>query len=1239
MINAIEINNMSMDNTKGNWTNMLGDTGAQGHVTPPNATHEKSNILGTVNMANGAKAKIYQCDNTKIEDENGTILQLTNRRVIEGLCTPILSLTQLMNEGWDMQSKHVNQNKVIHMSKNGKCLTFIEQKKNLFYLKARVVEEILIANYTTDNITRSVDTAIISDDEDSDDEDTNLLAKSTNDTTENSGAPKKTPPGNPTYATIVKRNIGTIPKVSFELQTLNINDAHHKWGHHGEERLRGMAKAKGYRLVGKIKDCDACGAIKAKATPIPHVTDPKKKATDIGERLFVDITGPFPLTATKWHKSISNKLFWYGISDQYSGKMLTSFQYTKSDLVKLVDETFTYFKGRNKKVQYLRMDNAGENIAVEQLCKANGTVVEYVPSDTPKLNNMVERGFAIRWEIAKTLMQNAGLKDNVKRNTKILVEAIKAACFLNDECVQKSKTESVNHIFFGVKGKDRVKPKHFIEWGRIGFVANKRTKTTKMNNNGTAMLMVGYALNHPSGTYRFYNPETNSIIISNSVKWSVFNPWESTAVGEAMNRVKDADIKQEDPLVPAVNDISAETELIDIVPQTNEDNMVTNLLPTPSTPPKQPERRITRRMANEDNATKTLVYKEYNKATGQTLKVTGDTEATPIQMPTSDAESGGISDNDDDDSTINHIWLNTIGVQTKNGGIDEIMEFYIMHACIQSDPGEPTSWKDALSGPEREWWIKAIRAEFNNFLARGGWKFVPLDVVRKSGRRLVPTKLVFKKKDEIDESIRFKARCVTLGFMMVPGVDFTERFSPVATDESLKVQVGINLKNYHIGWETHSCDIEAAFLEPTMDNVMYIEPHPAMVECGFMTEEQRKELAILLKNSMYGNVDAAVKFFKVLTRWMVDKMGMTQSLADPCVFYKLDEEKKLKIYVSVTVDDCAVTGLSKDIEEFMKGLEGRFKITRGGILKKHLGVSYEWGVNDNGQAYCKATMEKKINALVADYEAFIGKPVKTYDTPGKPHEYLAKSDEEHQPENIDKYRSLVGQAMFITTKLCPKTGTATRSLSGFMANPNEMHWVALGRLIGYFKNMELKGILYVEPESFRLACLADTDYGNCPETRRSVGCSIFTMGCMLVGWHMSKHLTMSDSSCEAEYKELAKCAKGMKFLQMLLGELRLAELPGLMFEDNAGAIFLAGNKQVSKRTKHIDLKHHLIREFTENINGVQQGKIYKIATELNTADIGTKNVEVHLFKKHANELDSGMPMLRERIYGKNGILS
>ena len=85
-------------------------------------------------------------------------------------------------------------------------------------------------------------------------------------------------------------------------------------------------------------------------------------------------------------------------------------------------------------------------------------------------------------------------------------------------------------------------------------------------------------------------------------------------------------------------------------------------------------------------------------------------------------------------------------------------------------------------------------------------------------------------------------------------------------------------------------------------------------------------------------------------------------------------------------------------------------------------------------------------------------------------------------------------------------------------------------------------------------------------------------------------------------------------------------------------MFLARNRQVSKRTKHIDLKHQFIREVTEVSNRVQQGVICKVHADLNTAGIGTKNFDVKVFKRHATELDLGMPMLRKRVYGENGIL-
>ena len=58
----------------------------------------------------------------------------------------------------------------------------------------------------------------------------------------------------------------------------------------------------------------------------------------------------------------------------------------------------------------------------------------------------------------------------------------------------------------------------------------------------------------------------------------------------------------------------------------------------------------------------------------------------------------------------------------------------------------------------------------------------------------------------------------------------------------------------------------------------------------------------------------------------------------PCIFYKLDSGGNLMLMISVTVDDCAVTGNETNIEWFMDNVEKHFNITREGEISKYLGV-------------------------------------------------------------------------------------------------------------------------------------------------------------------------------------------------------------------------------------------------------------------------------------------------------------
>ena len=89
---------------------------------------------------------------------------------------------------------------------------------------------------------------------------------------------------------------------------------------------------------------------------------------------------------------------------------------------------------------------------------------------------------------------------------------------------------------------------------------------------------------------------------------------------------------------------------------------------------------------------------------------------------------------------------------------------------------------------------------------------------------------------------------------------------------------------------------------------------------------------------------------------------------------------------------------------------------------------------------------------------------------------------------------------------------------------------------------------------------------------------------------------------------------------MTLDEFKLDGEPGILFEDNAGAVSFAEKLSVDMKTKHIEIKYHFIREFIKE----GYGKIFKIRTEENVAEIRTKKQGVNLIIEHESELVNGI---------------
>ena len=122
--------------------------------------------------------------------------------------------------------------------------------------------------------------------------------------------------------------------------------------------------------------------------------------------------------------------------------------------------------------------------------------------------------------------------------------------------------------------------------------------------------------------------------------------------------------------------------------------------------------------------------------------------------------------------------------------------------------------------------------------------------------------------------------------------------------------------------------------------------------------------------------------------------------------------------------------------------------------------------------------------------------------------------------------------------------------------------------------------------------------------RRSVSGMILLISGMMVYWSSCTQKFTVLISVESENVELGECGQELKLICMFLQELCIREIPGIIFVDNEGAIFLAKNQQVGMRTKHIDFKYHFIRELV--CDGFIDLRYY--SSEENYTKLITKNV-------------------------------
>ena len=110
---------------------------------------------------------------------------------------------------------------------------------------------------------------------------------------------------------------------------------------------------------------------------------------------------------------------------------------------------------------------------------------------------------------------------------------------------------------------------------------------------------------------------------------------------------------------------------------------------------------------------------------------------------------------------------------------------------------------------------------------------------------------------------------------------------------------------------------------------------------------------------------------------------------------------------------------------------------------------------------------------------------------------------------------------------------------------------------------------------------------------------------------------MALSTAEAEYMAATQATKEALWLKQLLNEIGLTQSqPVLIRSDNQGCIALTKNPAYHSRTKHIDIRHHFIRDSVE----VGDIELQYCATNDMVADVLTKALARDKHEQHTDTL-------------------
>jgi len=228
---------------------------------------------------------------------------------------------------------------------------------------------------------------------------------------------------------------------------------------------------------------------------------------------------------------------------------------------------------------------------------------------------------------------------------------------------------------------------------------------------------------------------------------------------------------------------------------------------------------------------------------------------------------------------------------------------------------------------------------------------------------------------------------------------------------------------------------------------------------------------------------------------------------------------------------------------------------------------------------------------------------------------LIEAEESTEIERHFPYRSIVGSILFAAIETRPDIACAAGIVSRFLDNPKKIHCDMVRQILYYLRQNPSRELLFKKSNEPKLELFCDASYAN-NEDYTSISGFAVLYGNSLVSWSSRKQADHALSSTEAEYIAAADASQEALSFRSMLEEIGFYQETTIIHEDNESCIKLSKNPQDTKRTRHIQVKYHFIR------NLVKQGiiKLIHCKTQNQLADIFTKGVNGPRLKSITRQL-------------------